>query len=495
MAFSAVEFSTVVFGLVDKKSEQMTHTIGWLGSKVIYAEDIKEVNGVKTAKACETTIIGSKVILVFDSISDRWKTAFPTTRKISAYELGPLRLSVYGEPWPSYYWQLNHEPGPINDVCETLAATMIRVSNMNNIFGQLYADLVDKAESALKEKGVEHWLDKLSEICAISVLGLTPLTAAILDREVEEIYLDRPGSLCYLDHSKFGRLWYPYIVGKTTLKRLGLYTQLSTSSSLNYSSNSVKGHLITKSFHLRVSLDTEPLSVDGGNCVIRKFNFERFTLKELVANGTITSECGALLAGLLNKGYNILVSGLPRSGKTTLCNALLKYVPKEWRKVFIEDVIETSPPKTEDKTVRYSTEASFKTDKLLEVTRSLHRSPDFVFVGELQTRQQTLAATMLMDIGIPCIQTVHATTLKGLLSRWKKIYSLEPEFNTPLVVVFMTFEQGKRKVDKVLYVEGNKGRASEYVLFEKGLVRYSNLKLKGLENAFETGLKIVQAGD
>jgi type IV secretory pathway ATPase VirB11/archaellum biosynthesis ATPase len=471
----------------------MIQVIGWFGSKVICAQDIKEVDELKTAGGCETTVIGPKIVLTSDSNNAVRKAIFPLGRKINVYDIGPLRLSIYDEPQPCYYWQLNHDSKPINEVCEALAASIIKVDNMNNIFGQLYTDLVDKANLALKERGIEHWLDKLSEICAISTLGLTPLVAAILDRDVEEIYLDRPGSLCYLDHSRFGRLWYPYLVGKVTLKRLGLYTQLSTSSSLNYSSNSIKGHLMTKSFHLRVSLDTEPLSVDGGNCVIRKFNFERFSLQELVVNGTITAECSALLVGFLSKGYDILVSGLPRTGKTTLCNALLKYVPKEWRKVFIEDVVETSPPSTEDKTVRYSTEASFKTDKLLEVTRSLHRSPDFIFVGELQTKQQVLAATMLMNIGIPCIQTVHATTLKGLLDRWKKIYSLEPEFNTPLVVVFMKFEGSKRKVDKVLHIESIKGRVAETTLFENGLLNYSSLQLKGLKNVFEAGFKIINA--
>ncbi|MEM3799463.1 MAG: ATPase, T2SS/T4P/T4SS family [Thermoprotei archaeon] len=463
-------------------------TVGWAGSSVVFVDDPKQVENLKGESVGEVCIVGASNVLALDSGVLR-RARFPVGKRVEEYAVGPLVVEIQAEPWPSYRWRPSLDTSVINSVCSSLARLRVKVGRPAGVFRQIFEGLTSYASKALAERGVNKWVEETSMLCALSALGLTPIAPLLIDDGVEEVYLDRPGALCYLDHTKHGRLWYPYIVGGYTLLRLGLYTELSVSSALSYSSNSVKGYIQTGRLNLRVSVDTEPLAADGGSCVIRKLYHSKWTVDKLICNGTMSAEVAALLVGAARAGYSLLVCGLPRSGKTTLCNAILEHLPKEWRKLYIEDVLETGAPGAEDRVVRYSTDSGFNTDKLLEVTKSLHRSPDLVFVGELQTKQQTLAAAMLMAVGIPCIQTVHATSLEGLLDRWRNIYGIRVELRSPLLVVFMDRRGGSRVVRRVVHAKFSEHGMVSSDIYVDGAINRVKLVESGLEEAYLEGVR------
>lgn len=464
---------------------------GWSASRVVFLDESAGEQHMSVGRGEEVCFVGVNNVLTADG-DTTYVVRFPKGRAVAEYSVGPLSITVHGEPWPSYRWRPSVEPTPLNTVCSRLAGLRLRIGSPTNIFGQILLGLIEKAAAQLVDLGVNRWVEECAALCALSALGLTPIAPLLLDQEVEEIYLDRPGALCYLDHSKYGRLWFPYAVGKTTLLRLGLYTELSVGAGLSLSASTVKGYLQAGRLSLRLSFDAEPLAADGGSCVIRKLQHSKWKLDELIRCGTLTAELAALLVGAVRRGYSLLVAGLPRSGKTTLCNAILEYVPRDWRRLYIEDVLETRAPAADERVVRYSTESAFNTDKLLEVTKSLHRSPDLVFVGELQTKQQTLAAAMLMAVGIPCVQTVHATSLEGLLHRWRNIYNMKVDIRSPLLVVFMGTVAGQRRVLKVVLLRHTEeGGAETTVLFERGKLDWPQLSGGGLEEAYLEGVRAI----
>lgn len=455
----------------------------------MFVEDPSEFSDVEVKRGEEVCVIGSNNVLTVE-VDRVYRARFPAATEKAEYSVGPVGVVVHGEPWPSYRWQLNLKPDVLNTVCARLADMKLKVDSPTGVLAQIVKRLVGEASERLLRAGVDRCVEEASTLCAFSALGLTPITPLLLDPEIEEIYLDRPGALCYVDHSKYGRLWYPYVVGRTTIQRLGLYTELSVGGGLSLSANTVKGYLQTDRLSLRISVDVEPLAADGGSCVVRKLYHSRWSLEELIRNGTVSAEVAALLVGAVRAGYSLIVAGLPRSGKTTLCNAILEHAPKEWRRLYIEDVLETKAPGVEDRVVRYSTDSAFNTDKLLEVTKSLHRSPDLVFVGELQTKQQTLAAAMLMAVGIPCVQTVHATSLEGLLHRWRDIYQMRVDIRSPLLAVFMGLRAGRREVLRVVLLRFTEGEGAQIkVLFEGGRLDGRAIAQSGLEAAYLEGVK------
>ena len=60
---------------------------------------------------------------------------------------------------------------------------------------------------------------------------------------------------------------------------------------------------------------------------IRKFRREKYTIADLVKNGTMTKELAEFLRACVQQRLNILISGGTGTGKTTLLNALSAFIP------------------------------------------------------------------------------------------------------------------------------------------------------------------------
>jgi pilus assembly protein CpaF len=90
----------------------------------------------------------------------------------------------------------------------------------------------------------------------------------------------------------------------------------------------------------RVNVVIPPLSLSGPCLTIRRFRREGFSLRDLVARGTMPGAVAELLALCVAARASILVSGGTGAGKTTTLNALSGAIPGEERIVTIEDAAE-----------------------------------------------------------------------------------------------------------------------------------------------------------
>jgi pilus assembly protein CpaF len=90
----------------------------------------------------------------------------------------------------------------------------------------------------------------------------------------------------------------------------------------------------------RVNVVIPPLSLSGPCLTVRRFRREGFSLRELVAGGTLPADVAELLALCVAARASLLVSGGTGSGKTTTLNALSGAIPGEERIVTIEDAAE-----------------------------------------------------------------------------------------------------------------------------------------------------------
>jgi len=280
------------------------------------------------------------------------------------------------------------------------------------------------------------FIEELATFFTFKILGLSNIAPLLLDDEVEEFYVDKPGLRVYLDHAKWGRCISNIRLDEKDIEAFLTHVRLESKQDLTCDKPSLKADIHTSMFHLRVSIDISPLVKDGMALDVRKFRLRPYTLTELIELGTISIEAAAFLLCALRHRRNIIIIGEPGSGKTTLLNALDLCAPKYWRKVYIEDTSESIPQLSYGrhqlrlKVPTYEEELwlrnRIKVNKSIEVIKLLHRSPDYVLLGELQTKEHSKAFFHALSAGIRGIATSHANAPEDIILRWTQHHDIKP---------------------------------------------------------------------
>jgi pilus assembly protein CpaF len=164
---------------------------------------------------------------------------------------------------------------------------------------------------------------------------------------------------------------------------------------------------------------------------IRLFPPEEETLDDQVRKGEMTPGLAALFAAMVRARRNIIVSGGPAVGKTTLLGALGNAIPPQRRIIVIEDTSElrfnrnSHPDMVRIQTRMANTEGAGEFDMSRALRASLRMSPDVVIVGEVRGAEVVWMAKA-MSIGIDgSMCTVHASDSAQTLLRMIA-YAMEP---------------------------------------------------------------------
>ncbi|MFX0142388.1 MAG: ATPase, T2SS/T4P/T4SS family, partial [Candidatus Hodarchaeota archaeon] len=273
-------------------------------------------------------------------------------------------------------------------------------------------------------RGSKENLEKLSKIICFESIGLKKIIPYLLDDFIEEIYLDNPKSTIYLDHSKYGRCLTPLTLNPNDIENFKTRIRLENNSMLDEKHPFLKTDLLTDFFNVRVACNISPLAADKFNFSIRKLRKNVFSIIELMNLKTISVEAATYLCFLLFHKRNILVIGAPGAGKTTLINSLDILSPTEWRKIYLEDVIESIIQyKYGNHQVRFQVSSNSQENdffsKNVQVRESLHRTPDMVFIGELIHKETVKAFFFLLKVGLRCgLGTCHGESPELIIQRW-----------------------------------------------------------------------------
>jgi len=168
----------------------------------------------------------------------------------------------------------------------------------------------------------------------------------------------------------------------------------------------------------------------GPQITITRAKERPLSIIELLENGTFNPEIAAqfwiYIEGLGIKPANIIISGGPGTGKSTLLNALFSFVPVHDRIVVIEDTLELNTALEENCSRLESDEDTSLADL---VKNSLRMRPDRIIVGEVRGQEAQDLMTA-MNIGKYCMGTLHASTARETIIRLEN----EP-MNAPVVLV------------------------------------------------------------
>ncbi len=169
-----------------------------------------------------------------------------------------------------------------------------------------------------------------------SVRRLDLLQELVDDKEITEIMVNGAGNIFY---EKYGYIyrWEKSFESIEKLEDVIQQIVAGANRQVNEASPIVDARLADGS---RVNVVLKPVALNGPILTIRKFPEEPMSMERLIRQGTLTEEAASFLEKIVRAKYNIFISGGTGTGKTTMLNALMDYVPKDERVITIEDSAE-----------------------------------------------------------------------------------------------------------------------------------------------------------
>jgi pilus assembly protein CpaF len=215
----------------------------------------------------------------------------------------------------------------------------------------------------------------------------------------------------------------------------------------------------------RVAAVIPPCSLQGVTLTIRKFNSRHFEIRDLIAAGTLEQSLANRLEDYVLSRKNILISGGTGCGKTTMLNALGRFIPEDERIVLIEDTAEIHLPHAN--LVRLEARqaqnglAAVAVRELLKA--SLRHRPDRIILGEVRGGEAFDLLQLLNTGHSGTLCTIHASSAKQGLARFTSCV-LESGIDLPYraiktnigdslnVVVQLERRPGRRFISEVLEI-------------------------------------------
>lgn len=198
----------------------------------------------------------------------------------------------------------------------------------------------------------------------------------------------------------------------------------------------------------------------GADLTIRNFRQNALSIIDLINLGELSYNMAGrfwlYVEGLKVRPANLLIGGMPASGKTTLLNAMFSLFRPEERVVVIEETYELNT-ETQENTVRLETSPDLPMEAL--VKNALRMRPDFIIIGEVRGEEAKDMLTA-MNVGKISMGTIHASTARDVITRLEHTPMDIPMDVIPLIDAIIMISQVNeqsafvRKVTQVSEISG-----------------------------------------
>lgn len=320
------------------------------------------------------------------------------------------------------------------------------------------ASVKEEAEKLVGKKlpGIDSATkDFLVVSIANSTVGIGDIEFLMADPELEEIVVPGAGANVRVYHKKLG--WLKTNISVASESQIQNYSSIlarRVGKQITTLSPLLDAHMVTGD---RANAVLYPISNSGNTITIRKFAREPWTVVDLVKNRTIDSETAALVWECVQYEMNILVSGGTASGKTSMLNVIMSFMPSNHRILSIEDTRELQLPEnlfwTPMTTRLQGVEGRGEVSMIDLLVNALRMRPDRIILGEIRKEKDAEVLFEAMHTGHSVYATVHADTIFETVRRL-----INPPINVPpnlleaVNLVIVMFRDRKRGIRRVLQV-------------------------------------------
>ena len=283
---------------------------------------------------------------------------------------------------------------------------------------------LESARSAITQElpmASENEKDILSGTLVHEMLGLGRLEVVLNDDNLEEVVINNSSEPVWVFHKKIG--WLKTNVIIPSEEQIYNYASLigrKVGRQITNLNPLMDAHLITGD---RVNATLFPVSTKGNTITIRKFRREPWTIIHFIdpSEKTMTKEIAALLWLCMQYELNIIVAGGTASGKTSVLNALMPFMPPNHRILSIEDTRELRLPDFLHwiplTTREPNPEGKGQVSMLDLLVNSLRMRPDRIVVGEIRRQNEAEVLFEAMHTGHSVYATLHADRAEQVLRR------------------------------------------------------------------------------
>ena len=283
---------------------------------------------------------------------------------------------------------------------------------------------LESARSAITQElpmASENEKDILSGTLVHEMLGLGRLEVVLNDDNLEEVVINNSSEPVWVFHKKIG--WLKTNVILPSEEQIYNYASLigrKVGRQITNLNPLMDAHLITGD---RVNATLFPVSTKGNTITIRKFRREPWTIIHFIdpSEKTMTKEIAALLWLCMQYELNIIVAGGTASGKTSVLNALMPFMPPNHRILSIEDTRELRLPDFLHwiplTTREPNPEGKGQVSMLDLLVNSLRMRPDRIVVGEIRRQSEAEVLFEAMHTGHSVYATLHADRAEQVLRR------------------------------------------------------------------------------
>jgi pilus assembly protein CpaF len=170
----------------------------------------------------------------------------------------------------------------------------------------------------------------------------------------------------------------------------------------------------------RVAAVIPPCSLGGVTLTIRKFNSRHFEIEDLIRSRTLDRSLANRLEDYLLRKSNLLLCGATGVGKTSLLNALAKFIPPDERILLIEDTAEIQL--SHENLVRFEARREQNGTPAVSIRdllkAALRHRPDRILLGEVRGGEAFDLLQLLNTGHSGTISTIHASSARQGLSRF-----------------------------------------------------------------------------
>ncbi len=346
-------------------------------------------------------------------------------------------------------------------------------------------------------------------------VGLNRIEPLLSDFYIEDIECNGINSPLYVVHRKYENLRSNVIY--TDMQEITDFVEKLAQKSgryVSYAKPLLDGTLPDGS---RINATYTPdITTKGPTFTIRKFTKDPWTPIHLINAKTATPRVFAYLWLAIEHKRNFMVIGETASGKTTLLNSILSFIPPESRVCSIEDTRELNL--AHENWMPSVSRTGFGIPNLLgkeygEITlfdllrESFRQTPDYVIVGEIRGKE-AYVLFQGMASGHASFGTFHAGSVETLMRRLSSppinlASSLIESLDICIVMTHMKeFEKNVRRLKQIAEIQPSKskepGKANYIVTFEWDPARDAitqKAPLKLLEKiSQDSGMTVEQLG-